>query len=143
MSGAGAVSGKHVVYAATLVNGLRLLCPDAQMTSHKPHGISSSNGRVEVCGILLSSQITSMLYPTPDLGGNLDYAQEEGNLFYLLILLHYHLYTISVYRSRVPLPSHELYGFPCVESLTSPGSCQAVTMVPLHIVLRIECVPVF
>lgn len=85
--------------------GLWLLHPDAQMTSHKPHGISASNGRVEVCRILLSSQITYMSYPTPDLGGNLDYAQEEGNLFHLLILLHYFLYIISVYHSRVPLMS--------------------------------------
>lgn len=95
---------------------------------------------VEFCSHLRSLPCCT---PLQILGGNLDYAQEEGNLFYLLILLHYHLYTISVYRSRVPLPSHELYGFPCVESLTSPGSCQAVTVVPLHIVLRIECVPVF
>lgn len=75
------VTGKQVVYTIVLGNGVGSCHSDApfQMSSHKPHRISTLNGQVVVCGLLLSSQISYMSYPTPNLGGNLDYDQEEGN----------------------------------------------------------------
>lgn len=94
-----------------------------QMRSRKPHCISTLNGQVVVFGILLLS---------PDLGGNLDYDQEEGNSSNLspntITLLPC---TTSVKCLRGVLPSHELYGFLWMESLIPSDLCQAVTMMPL------------
>ena len=55
--------------------------PDAhfQMSSYQPHYISGLNEQVEICGISLSSQMCYMYYPTPNLGGNWDYEQDEGD----------------------------------------------------------------
>lgn len=77
-----AATGKRVAYTVVLGGGLGELsycCPPFQMSSQKPHHISTLSGQVEVCGILLSCQISHTSYPTPNLGGNGHYDQEEGN----------------------------------------------------------------
>ena len=51
----------------------------SQMSPCQPHYISGLNGQVEVCGILLSSQMCCMYYPTPNFGGNWNYEQDEGD----------------------------------------------------------------
>lgn len=109
----GNVAWRQVVYTMVLGNEVGSHHSDAsQMSPYQPHYISGLNGQVEVCGILLSSQVLHVL-PTPNLGETEIMNKMKGTpLSCLLILLHYYSCIASVYCFRGVFSFHELYRLP-------------------------------
>lgn len=95
----------------------RHLQASSRRSFHKLHHISTLIGQV-LCGILLSSKISYMSYPAPNVGVNLSYNQEKRKSSMLSPnIISFYLYTTNVHCSRGLLASSELFTFPWTERL--------------------------